>query len=295
MKTHGYTRRNQPTAEQLAAMPVNKRRRAFLEATVAFYTSENRGILLDGRCIYPPTSTAPGCAAQDTREYQDDQHRLILRMRTRSQKTMRHTFNQLILRQLTTAPESQLSRPLVAKLMACNENRPEDIKSLFSYIYSLSEEHRSSFVAAMLDPRYTHLPEYSRQVTPANESAAEQFERQLAEHDRAKEGQMAAGEYNIYSPELSEAFNLPEIGYKVAKLEALPTDDPVATHRFVDAEKDIAVMTKAGWLIMGDELGTWLTVKAVLENRKQVQEAKQLRDRTAGFHRMLTQLKALKP
>ena len=71
MKTFGYTKENQPTGEQLAALPVQERRSAFLEATATFYTSKNRGMpdfggqvhpAFGAPCVYRALPHSPGCA-----------------------------------------------------------------------------------------------------------------------------------------------------------------------------------------------------------------------------------------
>ena len=36
-------------------------RRAFLEYTARFYNLANRAVDVEGRCVYEPTSTSPGC------------------------------------------------------------------------------------------------------------------------------------------------------------------------------------------------------------------------------------------
>jgi hypothetical protein len=50
------------TAEDFAAEPdINKRRKMFLDSTVAFYNSTNRA-LGDSGCVYQPTAYSHGCA-----------------------------------------------------------------------------------------------------------------------------------------------------------------------------------------------------------------------------------------
>lgn len=72
------------------------------------------------------------------------------------------TPNQQALRHLRTAPDSQVSPQVLRMVRECSENDPVAICELFVRIYEMPETERSRFVAAMVNPEWTSLPQYSK-------------------------------------------------------------------------------------------------------------------------------------
>ncbi len=59
--------------------------------------------------------------------------------------------NIILLEMLKTAPDSQISPKVRERVLSCKDS----IKDLFVWIFNLTEEDRSSFVAKLVDPKYT--------------------------------------------------------------------------------------------------------------------------------------------
>lgn len=71
------------------------------------------------------------------------------------------TPNQVILEHLTSAPASQLSEPLRQEAMNLDPNDPAAIRAYFHKIYNSPAQARSDFVATLINPEFTDIPEYS--------------------------------------------------------------------------------------------------------------------------------------